>query len=300
MPFINTVFLFVVNNGGTSLMLASSIDNGQSIGFGKSVTWLTNSQAAVLVSTYSFDYETWHSSKIYFYTSLNDTTIPSSPSVVFPNPQQPIPAAIYSEFIRIVSTPTSLGILDNDGAVIIILNEPPGYYASTDATNYTADPFISHSRKCIGGTYKSDSGVHPCILCPSRTRSESQTGSISCTICSSDSFCPLGAVYEISSSSIASVSQASAYPRSPERTGFEDVLLNNMFSLGTTSRCLIVSPIFWTLILLLAFFILLIIMASLNCCIELSKRDQFRDIVKSILRKMDLIVSNNNEENWSC
>ena len=302
MPFINTVFLFVVNNDGTSLTLASSIDNGRSVGFGKSVTWMSNSQAAILVSTYSFDYETSYSSKIYLYTSLNDTTIPSSPSAVFPNLQQPIPPVIYSEFIQIVSTPASLGILDTDGIVMIILNEPPGYYASTDMTNSTAlilTPVISHSRKCIGGTYKSDGGVHPCILCPSRTRSESQTGSMSCTICSSDSFCPLGAVYEINSSSITSVSQTSAYPRSPERIVFEDILLNNMFSLGTTRRCLIASPIFWTLILLLVFIILLITMASLNCCVKPSKRDQFRDIVKSIFQRTDLIVSNI-EENSLC
>ena len=294
MAFINTVFLFVVNNDGTSLTLTSSIDNGRSTGFGKSVTWLTNSQAAILASTYSLNYETWYSSKVYLYTSLNDTTIPSSPSAVIPNPQQPIPSTINSELIRMVSTPASLGILDIDGGGIIILNEPPGYYASTDTTYFSvaaAMPVISYSKECIGGTYKPDSGVHPCMLCPSRSRNEGQIASISCTMCSSDGFCPLGAVYEISLNTITSISQASAYPRSPERTGFEDILLNNMFSLSTTSRCLLVSPVFWTLILLLVFIILLITMASLNCCVKPSQRDQFRSVVKSIFQRTDLVVS---------
>ena len=35
MPFLNTVFLFVVGNNGASLTLASYIDNGQSVGYGK-------------------------------------------------------------------------------------------------------------------------------------------------------------------------------------------------------------------------------------------------------------------------
>ncbi|CAF4949856.1 unnamed protein product [Rotaria sp. Silwood1] len=292
MPFLNTVFLFIVGNHGESLILASSFENGQAVGYGKSVTWLTNSQAAILVSTYSLNYLTWYSSKIYLYTSLNDTIVPSSPSAVFPNAQQPLPSTINSKLIRIVSTPASLAILDNNGGVVLILAETSGYYASTDISNSpvaAAMPVVSHSIKCIGGTYKSDTGVHPCILCPSGSRNLGIVASISCMTCSLTSFCPLGAVYEINSTLLISISQAYAYPRSPDMDVFEDILLNNMFSLGSTGHCLVVSPIFWTLILLTIFFILFLGIALLYWSFPPEKRDQLLTIIKNIFQRTDLV-----------
>jgi hypothetical protein len=294
MPFLNTVFLFVVGSNGTSLTLASSIDNGQSVGYGKSVSWLTTSQAAILVSTYSFDYLTWYSSQIYLYTSLNNTMMPSSPTAVIPNSQQPLPSTINSKLIRMVSTPESLAILDTDGGVIIILAEPPGYYASTDTTNSpiaAAMPVISYSATCIAGTYKSDTGVHPCILCPSGSRNPGNIAGISCIACSPSSFCPLGAVDEIDSTLLTSLSQAYAYPRSPDMVVFEEILLNNMFSLGSTPHCVLVSPIFWTIMLLCLCLFLLLGMASLNWCVKQPKRDKCRTIIKNIFQRTDLVVS---------
>ena len=294
MPFLNTVFLFVVDNNGASLTLASYIDNGQSVGYGKSVTWLTSSQAAILVSSYSSDYVTWYSSKIYLYTSFNSTTLPASPTAVIPNTQQPIPSTINSILIRAISTPTSLAVLDTDGGVIIILAESPGYYASTDTTYSpiaAAMPVVSHSTTCIAGTYKSDTGVHPCTLCPSGTRNPGGPAAISCTNCSSTSFCPAGAVYEIDSTLLISLSQTYAYPRTPEMDVFEDILLNNMFSLSSTPHCVVVSPIFWILMLLILVFCLLIGMASLNGCVQQPRRDRWRANIKSLFQSTDLVVS---------
>jgi hypothetical protein len=294
MPFINTAFLFVISNNGTNLTLASYIDNGQSVGFGKSVTWLTTSQAAILVSTYSLDYSTWYSSQIYLYTSLNDTTLPSSPTAVFPNSQQPLPSTINSKLIEIISTPESIAVLDTDGGVILILAEPPGFYASTDTTNApiaASMPVISYATTCIAGTYKSDTGVHPCVLCPSGTRNPGRMPAMSCINCSSTNFCPLGAAYEINSSSLASISQAYAYPRTPDMDVYEDILLANMFSMGSSGHCLVVSPIFWTLMLLIVFVLLLVGMASLNWCVQPRKRDQWRTTIKSIFLRTDLVVS---------
>ncbi|CAF1380842.1 unnamed protein product [Rotaria sordida] len=292
MPFLNTVFLFVVSNNGTNLTLTSYFENGQSVGYGTSVSWLTSSQAAILVSTYSLNYLTWYSSKIYLYTSLNDTIVPSSPSAVIPNAQQPLPSTINSKLIRIVSTPASLAILDTEGGVVLILAEASGYYASTDISNSpvaAAMPVVSHSTKCIGGTYKSDTGIHPCILCPSGSRNPGIIASISCITCLSSSFCPLGAIYEMNSTLLTSVSQAYAYPRSPEMDVFEDILLNNMFSLGSTGHCLVVSPVFWTLILLAIFLILLLVMASLYWWFPPEKRDRLLTIIKNIFQRTDLV-----------
>jgi hypothetical protein len=294
MPFINTVFLFAVSNNGTNMTFASLVDNGQSVGFGKSVAWLTSSQAAILVTTYSSDYVTWYSSKVYVYTSLNGTNISSSPTAMIPNTQQPIPSTINSILIRMISTPSSLAVLDIDGGVIIILSEAPGYYASTDTTNSpvaAAMPVVSHSTTCIGGTYKTDTGVHPCVLCPSGSRNLGSSAGTSCINCSSSNFCPLGAVYEIDPTVLTVQSQAYAYPRSPEMKVFEDILLYNMFSFGSTGHCLVVSPMFWTLILLFIIVVLLIGMASLNGCVQESKRNHLRSTIKSVFLRTDLVVS---------
>jgi hypothetical protein len=296
MPFLNTVFLFVISNNGTNLTLASSMNNGQSVGYGKSVTWLTTSQAAILVSTYSLNYVAWYSSDIYLYTSLNNTIVPSLPSAVIPNAQQPLPSTINSKLIQIVSTPESLAVLDINGGVVLILAEAPGYYASTDTSKSpiaASMPVVSYSAICIGGTYKSDTGVHPCILCSSGTRNSAGVAGISCVNCSSSSYCPLGAVYEINSTLLSSLSQAYAYPRTPDTSVFEDILLYNMFSWGSTSHCLVVSPLFWILILLIMIAILLIVMASLHKCVPPPKPDQWRSRIKHVFEKTDLIVSIN-------
>jgi hypothetical protein len=296
MSFLNTVFLFSITNSGTNLVLASSMNKGQLLGFGKSVTWLTQSQAAVLFSSYSLDYVTWYSSNIYVYTSLSGTTIPSTPTAVIPNAQQPLPSTINSKLIKIISTPESLAVLDIDGGVLAILAQPPGYYASTDTSNSpiaASMPVVSYPATCMAGTYKSDTGVHPCALCPSGSRNPGNAAATSCINCSSTSFCPLGAVYDMDQTSIASISQAYAYPRSPDMIVFEDILLENMFSFGSTTHCLVVSPMFWTMILLAVFLLLFIFVASMHWYVQPPKRDQWRTRIKNIFQRTDLVVSFN-------
>ena len=294
MPFLNTVFLFVVSNNGTVLSLADSKSNGKSVGYGKSVAWLTESQAAFLVTTYSMDSVTWYSSQIHVFLTFNSTTIPTSPSAAIPNVQQPIPSTINSNLIQLVSTPASVAVLDVNGAGLLILAEAAGYYASTDTSKSpvaAAMPVISHSTTCIGGTYKSDIGIHPCLLCSSGTRNPGFSAGISCMNCSSTSFCPVGAVIEVDSSSLTSLTQSYAYPRSPEMDVFEDILLHNMFLLGTSAHCIVVSPVFWSLMLFVAIILLLLGMASMNWCLQPETRDRWRKTIKEIFLRADLVVS---------
>ena len=294
MPFLNTVFMFVVNATSMSLQMVSSRSNGQAVGFGKSVTWLASDQAAILVSTYSSDYQTWLSSKVFVYTSLTGTDVPSTATAVLPNSQQPLPSTISSEWIRIVSTPESVAVLDVNGGAMLILSEQPGSYASTDTTNSpvaAAMPVVSHSTACIGGTYKTDTGVHPCVICPSGTRNPGGLPALSCLNCSSSNFCPLGALYEMNGTVLVPESQAFAYPRTPDMDVFEDILLNSMFSFGSTLHCLRVSPIFWTMILLSIILMMLLAMASLNFCMQQEKRDLWRTNIKSVFLRTDLVVS---------
>ena len=293
MPFLNTVFLFRVGVGGSSLTLISSQSNGMLVGFGRGVTWLSSTQAAILYSAYSPDYSTFYWSKVYVYTGLNDSNLPSSPTAVFPNAQQPLPSNINTKLIRLISTPRTLGILDEAGGSMLISPEAPGSYASTDTSNSAGGasmPVVSHTTPCIGGTFKADAGLHPCALCPTGSRSSASDGASVCINCSADSFCPLGAVYELSKTSISSHSQAVAYPRPPESTVYEDILLNNMVTLGSTAHCLRVSPLFWTLVLLLIIVIMLLGMASLNFCVQEPRRTEWRTTVKYIFLRTDLVV----------
>ncbi|CAF2064023.1 unnamed protein product [Rotaria magnacalcarata] len=316
MPYINTVFLFVIGNSGTSLTLASSLGNGNSVGFGKSVTWLTKAQAAILVTTYSANYLTYYSSAVYLYTNLSNSNIPAKPSAIFPNSQQPIPPTINSNLIRMVSSPSSIAALDTNGGVVIVLSEAAGSYASTDTTYSpiaAAMPVISYSATCKGGTYKSDAGVHPCTLCPngsqnsgvsqisdgppnsggssnsSGSQSSGSTTGTACTPCSSDGFCPLGAVLEINMSLLTAVSQAYAYPRPPDLNVYEDILLHNMFSIGATAHCVSVSPIFWILMLMVVFLVFFMGVGFLRLCVTSHKHDRFFLTVKMIFERTDLV-----------
>ena len=295
MPFLNTVFLFQVSKNETNLTMVSSQSNGMLVGFGRGVTWLSSTQAAILYSAYSPDYSTFYGSKVYVYTGLNDSNLPSSPTAVFPNAQQPLPSTVNAKFIRMISTPGTLGILDEAGGSMLIISASPGRYASTDITQSSAGaamPVVSHPNSCIAGTYKAETGIHPCILCPAGSRNPGLALAAACINCSTNAFCPLGAIYDVDNTSIMSVTQAVAYPRPPEATVYEDILLNNMVTLGSTAHCLRVSPLFWSLVLLLIIVIMLLGMASLNLCVKEPKRTKWRTMVKNVFLRTDLVVSN--------
>ena len=294
MPFLNTVFLFQVSSSGRSLSMASSISYLESVGFGKSVTWLSSTQAAILFSAYAPDYTTWYRSLIYVYAWLNDTNLPSSPTAVIPNSQQPLPSTINGKFIRLISTPKDIAILDPAGGAMLILSEQAGFYPSTDIFHSpvaAAMPVISHPTPCIGGMYKVDAGIHPCVLCPAGTRRAMFDPATNCTTCSLDGYCPLGAISEVDNASLTSVSQAVAYPRSPELMVYEDLLINNMVTFGSTAHCRRVSPMFWTVILAGIALVIILAMASLSFCVKEPKRTEWRTNMKKVLLRADLVVS---------
>ena len=293
MPFLNTVFMFVVNSRSMTIQIVSSTDNGDSVGYGKSVSWLTPTQAAILIAPYTSSSGSQPPSKVYLYTSANSTELPASPTAVIPNLQQPLPLTINAQWIRIVSTPSSIVVLDVNGWIFVVLAEPPGMYASTATTpetNSVTIALISQPAMCMGGTYKADTAVYPCSLCPQGSKNPGGVLTLVCSRCSADSFCPLGALYEMSATALVLRSQTVAYPRTPDMDVFEDILLHNMFSLGPTGHCLAVSPIFWTLILLFIVAVFLAGMASLKFCVQPEKREQWRMKVKYLFRKTDLVV----------
>ena len=287
MPFLNIATLLIVSEDGNELTHDSFIDNGDSRGFGKSVAWLSNFQAAILSSKSGSD----DSSKIYLYTSSNNVTLLSSPPVVFPNIQQTLPTALNNRFIRMISTPTSLAILNINGEILLILSSPPGYFPSTSLSVSDTILTVSQPMMCMAGTYKNDSSIFPCSLCPSGSRNPGNLASISCISCSSDSFCPMGAVADMNRTVLFPQTQAYAHPRSAEVTIFDEILLQNMFSTGSNDHCLFISPLFWVLVVISIVLIIFFVMFVLKRCVRHPKGHLVRKHVKKIFRQTDLIVS---------
>ncbi|CAF2152997.1 unnamed protein product [Rotaria magnacalcarata] len=291
-PYLNTVFHFVISGSGTILTLSSQIDNGNSVGFGKGVAWLASDQAAILANRYTSTFSLWLSSQIWLYTQLSTIGLTSAPTAIIPNNQQPLPSTINNQLLNIRPISNSLAVLDVTGTTLLIVSTEPGFYASTD-TRFSAESVSTHTistkQACLAGTMKNNIGIYPCALCPSGSRSS--RGSINCTRCNSSTFCPLGAVAEVAQRELETVSQAYAYPTSPDVTSFDDILLVNVFQLRRISRCIVLSPVFWTLIALVP----LVFVGSIIVVLQIALRKKpsgsdYIVTVQSIIKGTDILT----------
>ncbi|CAF4245356.1 unnamed protein product, partial [Rotaria magnacalcarata] len=237
--------------------------------------WIASDQAAILANIYTSTFSSWLSSQIWVYTQLPSTSLASTPTAIIPNSQQPIPSSISSELINIVSTPSGLVVLD------------------VSAPDSIAIPSISTTQSCLAGMMKSDTGLHPCSLCPMGWRSS--VDSINCTVCNASAFCPPGAVAEVSQTELQTISQAYSYYENPDIKLFDDVLLNNVFHIGSTRHCVAVSPIFWALIVLIPLLTLIGILFMCQQCSRSSHDSARMKTIKKWFKRTDLVAEG---ENW--
>ncbi|CAF3549967.1 unnamed protein product [Adineta steineri] len=286
MQFINRVFLFSVNIiQPIKLYFISRNTNGRALGNGKNIAWLNNSTAAIIVNVYTLDYE-WLTSQIYIYDiQSNGYNSNSTPLSVFPNNHQKLPLTINPIFINIVSSTLALALLDNNGRIIIFLSTSPGFYSTIQDTGTM--PLVTKSQACLPGTYKNQSGIHDCSLCPSGTKNPGNYSTL-CIPCSSYTFCPLASVTEVSLEALQTIIQAIPYPKSPESVSFDEILIQNMFSIKS-GRCLYISPLFWTLIVAGISITIIIIMGILKYFTENPRGKKLRTLLKCIFRHTDLI-----------
>jgi hypothetical protein len=262
--------------------LFGSRQNGINLmGFGKSVAWLDDGEKAViLANNYVYSTYQWISSFVHVYDIQSDGFSDNSqPILVYPNSEQIIFPWINPSLIRLVSsTYGHVAIFDVLGNSAIIYSTPEDTYPNTNSNFYT-----SIITPCVPGTYRNYTGIELCFLCPNGTYSSN------CLPCiSNKSFCPPGAVANIFYSTFESIEQNQDYPESPETTVFDDILMQNMFSLYTGStHCLLVSPITWVFVVI----VLGIIIAIGVIIHEAIGPDAhtLRDWTKNILRKVDLI-----------
>ncbi|CAF3757475.1 unnamed protein product [Rotaria sp. Silwood1] len=287
MQFINRVFLFSVNiSNPTQLIYINRNTNGRSLGNGKSLAWLDNENvAAILINTYSLNYQ-WSSSQIYLYDMKSNVyNSNSTPISIFPNYHQVLPQSFSPVFLNIVSSPISLTLMDHSGNLLIFTPTSTGFYPSIPTTG--SKPLITSPQPCPPGMYKDQVGINDCILCPTGTKN-SGNATTQCTPCALDAFCPLGSVSEISSSALENIAQLIAYPKSPESTIFDEVLLQNMFHIGT-GRCLLVSPLFWTLIVGGLAILIAIVIKLLKYFVDHTTYVRIKNRTHYIFKKTDLI-----------
>ncbi|CAF1105134.1 unnamed protein product [Rotaria sordida] len=263
-PQLRKTYLFSFNS--TNLTLINTFNHSA-----RSTSWLDDDgiQAGLLLS----DQATlpWAKSRIHVVNTTSEDIL-----YCYPNNQQTLEqwSNTPPTFIRLTKTyDHQLVILTGDGTLVLIPSVDAGYYMKTDDINSV----LQHPLACPRGTYKSMRGPTPCTICPTMTKSSPISVSfnsshgmyvgyptIECINCSSNSFCPLASVNDVNQSIFQSKSQAYAYPTSSSMASFDDILMENTFSLEIRSiRCLLISPFFWSLITLFLAFIILLIMGIL-------------------------------------
>jgi len=290
-PRLDSVVL--LTNTETSLLVSHvhTVSYISSSSFGRSVDWVDDSTIAVLV--YNSFLTPWSKSQIFVYEEKSVSL--TSPLYTFPNSQQIIGGRLSSPYlVRLVITiKGNMALLTDRSDILIVPIAPVGYVSTwIDTTNITFVFYYSFTL-CIGGTYKNDSGLGPCSICPPNTRnpgtlSNGVTTCMPCSSNSSNSFCPLASLVDIDLNRTSSYSQATAYPVTADTTDIEDILLENVFQISSNSHCLMISPLFWALVVGTFSFLIWMGMWMIKLC-KWKQGMSYRKKAKTIFKSTDLI-----------
>lgn len=288
---LETVVILRRVNRSLSVTQTSRLSYPEALQFGRVIDWADDSTVAILVLNPT--QTPWSKSQIFFFQeSVINATMPL---FVFPNNQQIVGSRLLRPtFARFaITADRNLAILTNSGDILIIPTSSIGYSSRWTEVMGRSFTFYYKPQLCIGGTYKNQTNLGPCQICPPGTRNPGTSNEtvFQCTLCSTSSsnvMCPLAALAEVDRETIKSYSQATAYPESPDITDIEDILMKNMFQISGERRCLLISPLLWTLVVsgfcLLILFSMFIIKAF-NC----QKYDKYRKHLKAIFRHTDII-----------
>ncbi|UJR17271.1 hypothetical protein I4U23_004166 [Adineta vaga] len=284
---MNTIALLNIDRMHQNFSTSSqSLSNGKAIGMGKTVAWLDTDLIIILVNTYSLNY-IWSSSQIFVYNvSIDNSFIVTA---IFPNIQQTLSPTFGPILISFdVTLNGTVVLLDSQGNYYLLLPSPTGSFS--DSSSRTS----SSSSLCIPGTFTSKTNILPCSLCAPNSTTNGLEGQSSCVPCTNNSFCSLGAAFgniDILSSILKNVNQARAYPVSPQSIRFDNILIENMFVINysSTSRCLVRSPLFWALIVILVGLFVWIIMFIFKRHVQHPLGKKTHQQMERFLKKTDLI-----------
>ena len=285
--------IVILQKTGTVLKVlnTSTLSYPDATSFGRVVEWTDDTTIAVLVE--DPDATTWSKSQIFVYDekSIGLTT----PIFTFPNNQQILGSRLSRpSFARFgITARGNLAVLTEKSDYLIIPVSAAGYAARWIDTTERVFVFYYQPRLCIGGTYKNRSSLGPCQVCPPGTRNPGTPPDevLQCIPCSgyaSTSSCPLASLIEIDSNAVATYSLAVAYPETGDTNNIDDILLKNVFQLTGQSRCLVISPLLWTIVVLGLCVLIMLTMMIVKLC-GCKKYGDCRRRVKTIFKHTDII-----------
>ncbi|CAF1050961.1 unnamed protein product [Adineta ricciae] len=269
-------------------ILRKHISSQRGIDFGKSVAILDKNTFAVLA--YKLQTPPWSTSQVQIY-SLNSEESDTQPIIIYPNNQQVLPTVNSipppHSILTLVSWKSHLGLVVDVGAALLISASSPGYYSGQINDNIS-DMDIYISVPCLPGTARNTTSFGPCFLCPAGTKNSGTSGMVCEPCIANDTFlCLRGSSGEIPFINITSYNQSISYPKSPELVAYDDILLDHIFSfMGAPSHCLLISPLFWTILAIGIGLSIFILMCILMCFPQWESK---RTFLKRVFQHLDLI-----------
>jgi len=261
-----------------------------------SICWLADGHRIAAVAHLTSTLP-WSQSQIQIY-DLN-IMIHDWPEYIFPNNQQQLDSWSFKNpaliLVSLWQLWNSLIILMNTKKVLIILSSEAGSYADPLLYSWFDNPWVwiglrnrRHGEQsatvCWPGMYKEKENILPCKICPTKTKSGEN--STTCFPCNQSSFCPLASAGESHIDDMIDKHEKTNFPRTIGSTQYEDILLTNMFYIAASSRCILISPLFWTLIVTSIGMLVLFIIGILKF---FPKSHRHRTMIKQIFRQTDFI-----------
>ncbi|CAF3812651.1 unnamed protein product [Rotaria sp. Silwood1] len=292
-PIHDRVLLLSVNMNATienRLNLARAIiASPLNIGYGRSVAWIND--RTVAISALDVPDRSWSRSEVYVCDVDTDF---NKPLFVFPNHQQTLRMVPLPLFLHIISWSGNLLLSTDQLRVFLVPSRQAGFYSAW-YENDKSLIFIFSNFPCLAGTFKNESSFGACTVCPPQTKNPGNQPCVSCTPCLPDSFCPMASVDDsVTLYSYPSYSQTFAYPDTPDMNNYDDLLIQNIFYIGKSTRCLITTPMFWTLLAIGLCFIVWLIMILIKKC-RCEKVNHHRNTAKQFFKRTDIITE---DEQW--
>lgn len=296
-PLYDTIWLVTVDAASSnSIQWNITLTNQTAwptsgIGFGRSVTWIDDD--TIVVTVLNVPNRPWSQSELWIFDINQPLT---NPVVVFPNSQQRLILTRSPLFLHTVFSPGYLFVLTDQRNMLLYPSTPAGYTSIWNSFSFYPTYLHLWPSHCVAGTYKSEPGFGPCIVCPPQTRNPANYGQpgAACTPCAPNTFCPLGSTDDVLLDALPSYTQSYAYPDMPDVNNYDDLLLQNMFVIPSSSSCIVLSPIFWALVVIGLCFLIWFIMALLKSR-RFHSATRCRSRAKKIFQGVDVI---NEGERW--
>ncbi len=294
LPAINKVVLLNINATSTFVekwnfnITRTEVAPQHYTGFGQSVAWIDDTTVAIAILT--VPNRPWSQSEVWVFDVDKPFKIPL---FIFPNNQQKIIMPFPPLFLQTLSFSGNLAIVTNQNQFLLVPSQPAGF-VSAFKNDTNRQVIIFDSAVCMAGTYKNTSGFGPCTVCPPQTKNPGNQPSSQCGSCTPASFCPLGSVSDLSLNTYPSYTQTFSYPNSPDMNNYDDLLVQNIFAIGHSHRCIVISPLFWTIIVITLCFIIWLFMTLPKMC-DCPKAHFRRNRAKQFFQNIDIV---NEGERW--